>query len=120
MLFPALDVNIMLTQMGEDATMLAVWGVYRPPFGALGAGLDRVVMRRVAEATIRTFAHRIGAAITNPTASPAPGKAVPVWTRFRYGQAPTGSSQMNRVPPGTGSITTSTPIWAALARRVDS
>jgi hypothetical protein len=77
-LFPALDADIMLTQMGEDATMLAVWGVYRPPLGALGAGLDRVVMRRVAEATIRTFAHRIGAAITDLAASPAPGNFSPL------------------------------------------
>lgn len=58
--------------------MLAVGAVYRPPLGALGAGLDRVVMRRVAEATIRTFAHRIGAAITDPATWPAPGNFSPL------------------------------------------
>ena len=51
-LFPALDADIVLTPAGEDATMLAVSGAYRPPLGALGAGLDRAIMHRVAEATI--------------------------------------------------------------------
>lgn len=68
-LFPALDADITLTQAG-DATILAVRGVYRPPFGGLGAGLDRVVLRRVAQATLRTFTYRIGAAIMDPAASP--------------------------------------------------
>jgi hypothetical protein len=70
-LFPALDADIKLTRAGDDVTALAVSGVYRPPLRSLGAGLDRVVMRRVAQATIRTFTHRIGAAITDPAASPA-------------------------------------------------
>jgi hypothetical protein len=68
-LFPALDADITLTRAGEDDAILAVWGVYRPPFGVLGAGLDRVVLRRVAQATIQTFTRRIGAAITDPAAS---------------------------------------------------
>ncbi len=67
-LFPALDADITLTKAGGDASILAVWGVYRPPLGVLGAGLDRVVLRRVAQATIRTFTRRIGAAITDPAA----------------------------------------------------
>jgi hypothetical protein len=69
-LFPVLDADVTLTRAGDDATILAVWGVYRPPFGGLGAGLDRVVLRRVAQARIRTFARRIGTAIMDPAASP--------------------------------------------------
>ena len=69
-LFPALDADIKLTQAGDDATVLAVSGVYRPPLGSLGAGLDRVVMRRIAQATIRTFTHRTAAALTDPAISP--------------------------------------------------
>ena len=69
-LFPALDADITLAKSGQDAVILAVRGVYRSPFGGLGAGLDRVALRRVAQATIRTFTHRIGAAITYPAAAP--------------------------------------------------
>ena len=72
-LFPALDADIKLTPAGEDATVLAVSGVYRPPLGGLGAGLDRVILHRVAQATIRAFTHRIGAAIAHPAASPEAG-----------------------------------------------
>ena len=68
-LFPVLDADIMLTQAGEQATVLAVSGAYRPPFGSLGAGLDRAIMHLVAEATIRAFTRQIGAVIVNPAAS---------------------------------------------------
>jgi hypothetical protein len=77
-LFPVLDADVTLTKAGDDASILAVWGVYRPPFGGLGAGLDRVVLRRVAQATIRTFAHRIGSAITDPVGSPGAADTGPV------------------------------------------
>ncbi len=72
-LFPALDADITLTKGRDDTSILAVWGVYRPPFGGLGAGLDQLVLRRLAEATIRTFTHRIGAAITAPPEVPDAG-----------------------------------------------
>ena len=69
-LSPALDADIKLIRAGEDAAVLAVSGVYRPPLGDLGAGLDRVVLHRFARTTIRTFTHRIGSAIVNPVISP--------------------------------------------------
>ena len=68
-LFPVLDADITLTRTGEEATVLAVCGTYRPPLGSLGAGLDRAIMHLVAEATIRVFARQIGAVIVDPAAS---------------------------------------------------
>jgi hypothetical protein len=68
-LFPVLDADITLTRAGEQATVLAVSGSYRPPLGSLGAGLDRAIMHLVAEATIRAFTRQIGAAIVNPATS---------------------------------------------------
>ena len=68
-LLPILDADITLTRAGEQATVLAVSGSYRPPLGSLGAGLDRAIMHLVAEATIRAFARQIGAAIVNPAAT---------------------------------------------------
>jgi len=72
-LFPALDADITLTPAGEEATMLTVTGVYRPPLGGLGAGLDRAIMHQVAQATIRTFTHHIGSALAHAAAAPGIG-----------------------------------------------
>ena len=69
-LFPALDADITLSPAGDDATKLMVAGVYRPPLGVLGAGLDRMILHRVAQATIRVFAQDIAAAMTDPALSP--------------------------------------------------
>jgi hypothetical protein len=52
-LFLVLDGDFTLTPAGEDAARLALAGVYRPPLGRLGASLDRAVLHRVADATIR-------------------------------------------------------------------
>jgi hypothetical protein len=68
-LLPVLDADITLTRTGDQATVLAVSGAYRPPLGSLGAGLDRAIMHLVAEATIRAFTRQIGDAIVNPAAS---------------------------------------------------
>ena len=58
--FPVLDANVELT--GSDSgTDLMVVGSYRPPFGALGVALDRLVMHGVAQATVRRFAVRLAA-----------------------------------------------------------
>lgn len=63
-LFPALDADVELTPAGDRATTLTLNGVYRPPMGTLGAGLDQAVLSRVAAATIRDFVGRVATAIT--------------------------------------------------------
>jgi len=65
-LFPVLDANITLLPDGEQAALLGLEGVYRPPAGAAGAWLDRAVLHRFADATIRSFLHRIADAISDP------------------------------------------------------
>ncbi len=72
-LFPVLDADITLTPAGEDGCRLALSGVYRAPFGAVGAGLDRAVMRHVAVATVRSLLQSVAAALT----SAASGDAAP-------------------------------------------
>jgi hypothetical protein len=69
-LFPALDADIKLSPAGDHATTLALSGVYRPPLGGLGAGLDRVLLHRVAEVTIRAFTSDIAAAIADRAVLP--------------------------------------------------
>lgn len=72
-LFPALDADITLSRVDDHATMLTLTGVYRPPLGSVGAGLDQAILHRVAIATIRDFLGRIGAAIcmSDPSSSEA-------------------------------------------------
>jgi carbon monoxide dehydrogenase subunit G len=75
-LFPVLDADIRLTPAGEEMTLLALTGAYRPPLGPLGEALDRAIMRRVATATIRNFINRLAAALAgqhNPTGAAVGG-----------------------------------------------
>ncbi|MGO8957340.1 MAG: hypothetical protein ACLQFR_08240 [Streptosporangiaceae bacterium] len=68
-LFPVLDADMTLIPDGDDATLIGLQGVYRPPAGAAGQMLDRVILHRIAAATIRSFLSRIAAAIEDPALS---------------------------------------------------
>jgi hypothetical protein len=78
-LFPVLDADVTLAAAGEDATVLRLDAVYRLPFGALGAGLDRAILHRVASATVGGFVGRLGEAITRPApvTGPVGGERAP-------------------------------------------
>jgi hypothetical protein len=77
-LFPVLDANITLTAEGGEATQMTLTAVYRPPLGALGAGLDRVVLHKVATATVRSLMTSMARAMEGT--APAPDTAgAPVW-----------------------------------------
>jgi len=65
-LFPALDADITLAPAGDDKTRVNLVGVYRPPLGGLGAGLDKAILHRVAAATIRSMLGQVAGAVTNP------------------------------------------------------
>src|SRR5262249_26985940 len=99
-LFPVLDANIILIPAGENASLLALAGAYRPPFAAVGQGLDRVLLHRAASATVRSLLRHMAEKITAATgtepaapgtqpavsgteqAVPGPGMAVPSpWQR---------------------------------------
>lgn len=65
-IFPVLDADMMLVPDGEESALLGLEGVYRPPGGAAGAGLDRLLLHRIAVATVHSFLTRIADAITGP------------------------------------------------------
>jgi hypothetical protein len=83
-LFPVLDADITLIPDGDDATLIGLAGVYGPPGGVVGAGLDRAVLHRVATATIRSFLARIAAVV----ALPEPGEADGVPRQARHATGP--------------------------------
>lgn len=62
---PRLEADIELGSLGEDRTQLAISARYRPPLGALGRRVDQILLHRVAEATVKDFLDRVGAAITS-------------------------------------------------------
>jgi hypothetical protein len=59
-LFPQLDADIEVAALGPNRTQLSISARYRPPMGALGRALDRTMLHRVAEATIKDFLDRVG------------------------------------------------------------
>jgi hypothetical protein len=61
---PRLDANLELGSLGGHRIQLAISARYRPPLGAVGQAIDRVLLHRVAEATVKDFLDRVGQAIT--------------------------------------------------------
>jgi hypothetical protein len=79
-LFPVLDADIALSAEGEQT------GCYRPPFGALGARLDKVLMRRVAEMTIGSLVTRLAGALEgSAAAAAAAAETAELWVRHDAG-----------------------------------
>ncbi|MGZ8578100.1 MAG: hypothetical protein ACXWWX_01070 [Actinomycetota bacterium] len=58
--FPELDADIEIAALGSRRTQLSMSARYRPPLGMIGRTLDRALMHRVAEATMKDFLDRVG------------------------------------------------------------
>jgi hypothetical protein len=54
-LFPRLDGDIELAALGSARTQLSISARYEPPLGVVGRVLDRALLHRVAEATLKDF-----------------------------------------------------------------
>jgi hypothetical protein len=81
-LFPALDADLTLTPAGDQTTVFALTGVFRPPPGLADAGLDREIVCWFAAAALRVFLTRLAAALVHPAGAtpetPAP-RGRPGW-----------------------------------------
>lgn len=58
-LFPRLDGDIEVAALGSARTQLSISARYQPPLGVVGRVLDRALLHRVAEATLKDFLDRI-------------------------------------------------------------
>ena len=58
-LFPCLDGDLSIVPLGRDSTQLTLMGRYEPPLAKIGHGIDRLVLHRVAEASVRAFLMQI-------------------------------------------------------------
>jgi hypothetical protein len=59
-LFPALEADVEIAALGPNRTQLSMSARYRPPMGVVGRALDRTLLHRVAEATVKDFLDRVG------------------------------------------------------------
>jgi hypothetical protein len=62
-LFPSLEGDLELAALGEHRTQLSLSARYDPPLGPVGRVLDRALLHRVAEATVKDFVDRVVEAI---------------------------------------------------------
>jgi hypothetical protein len=67
-MFPALDADLEVAPLGNESTQLAISARYVPPLGKLGRLIDRAVLARVAEATVKDFLDRVAAALVENVA----------------------------------------------------
>jgi hypothetical protein len=77
-LFPALDADLEVAPLGPDRTQLAMSARYEPPFGPIGRAIDRALLFRVAEATLKDFLDRVATALVEgPEHGSTHGPSVP-------------------------------------------
>jgi hypothetical protein len=62
-LFPVLEAELELASLGARLTQLSLNGRYQPPLGLVGRTIDKALLSRVAEATIKDFLDRLASAI---------------------------------------------------------
>ena len=68
LLFPELSADLILSQAGSAVTNLTLRGTYQPPLGPVGRLADRVVLGKVADATIADWMERLAGALSAATA----------------------------------------------------
>ena len=61
LLFPTLEARLEVVAVSLDPplTQVEINGTYEPPGGVIGAGADRLLLHRLAEATVYRFVHDI-------------------------------------------------------------
>ena len=73
-LFPTMEGDLEVASLGEALTQLAISARYSPPLGIVGRMLDRAVLHRIAEATVKDFLDQLGTILLSATraVTPAP------------------------------------------------
>ena len=66
-LFPELEADLEVAALGPSRTQLSINARYTPPLGRLGSVIDRALLHRVAEATVKDFVDRVRAELQRDT-----------------------------------------------------
>jgi len=59
-----MSADLEIAPLDAELTQLTLRGRYEPPLGAVGRRLDRLLMHRVAEASVRAFLGRLVATLS--------------------------------------------------------
>jgi hypothetical protein len=62
-MFPILSGDLELASLGSHDCRLSLAASYHPPLGDLGRALDRALLHRVAQSTVRSFLARVAATL---------------------------------------------------------
>ena len=73
-LFPSLDADLEVAPIRPGRTQLAMSARYVPPFGTVGRVIDRAILSRVAEATLKDFLDRVADTIMGSRDAPPPAE----------------------------------------------
>ena len=71
-LFPVLDGDLEIAPLGSNRSRLTLSASYLPPFGDIGRALDRALLHRVAQSTVRSFLTRVAVSLEAGNDDPAP------------------------------------------------
>ena len=75
-MFPALDADIEVAELEDGRCQLAISARYEPPLGAVGRAIDRTLLARVAEATLKDFLDQVRDSISRRLSdAPAPAQS---------------------------------------------
>ena len=77
-LFPSLEADLEIAPLGLARCQLSISARYVPPLGAVGRVIDRALLFRIAEATIKNFLDEVRDGIS---------RAVSLEARWEYGRA---------------------------------
>jgi hypothetical protein len=58
-LFPTMEAELAVAAMGPDLTQVTFQGTYKPPLGIVGQVLDRTLLHRFAESSVKDFVDRV-------------------------------------------------------------
>jgi hypothetical protein len=63
-LFPSFEADLEIAALGPARTQISISGRYRPPMGTVGRVVDRALLHRVAEATVKDFLDSVGESVS--------------------------------------------------------
>jgi hypothetical protein len=68
-LFPTMEADLEFSPMGEGWTSISFLGRYDPPLGLVGREVDRMLLHRLAEASVRSLLGRVAQRVGAPAES---------------------------------------------------